>query len=97
MRGVPLMLLTLLGACASRGPATDPGGPTGSTRAACLALGPIAPNRGKPGGASTEDVAGALDRDRPLAQVRNLVGDTDGTLRQVDAYNAARRALCGGN
>lgn len=59
-------------------------------------MSPISPNRGKPGGPSTEEIAAALDWDHPVERVRNLVGDTSGTLTQIDKNNAAYRALCGG-
>lgn len=65
--------------------------------AACLALEHIAPNRGKPGGPTTEDIAAALDRDNPIGRVRNLVGDTSPTLKQIDKHNAALDSLCGGS
>lgn len=91
-----LALLTMLAGCASTTQEIAPGTPTRSSNAACLSIEPISPNRGKPGGATTEDVATALDRDNPIGRVRNLVGDTDSTLRSVDKNNAALKALCGG-
>lgn len=100
MRGMPwtraalLCALTTLAGCASPDRETARGAPTGSSEAACLALAPIAPNRGKPGGVTIEDLAAVLDRDRPIERARNLLGDTAGTLRQVDGNNAALVALC---
>lgn len=97
MRPALLSLLMMLAGCANPTKGTDPGAPTISGRpAACLSLDIIEANRGKPGGATTEDISAALDRDMPVARVRNLVGDTDPTLRQIDHNNAAVRALCNG-
>lgn len=95
---VLLTLTMLLAACADRMQATSPGTLISSGKpAVCLSLAPISPNRGKPGGVSTEDVATTLDRDRPIERLRNLVGDTDKTLQQIDHYNAVLTSLCGGS
>ena len=96
MRGLLLAPLMILGGCATHTLATAPGTQTGSDDAACVAMAHISPNRGKPGGVTTEDISAALDRDHPVDRVRNLVGDTSSTLTQVDKNNAARDALCGG-
>lgn len=90
-----LLPLMMMAACGSLTQGTKNGTQTGSADAACIAIDPISPNRGKPGGPTTEDISAALDRDHPIERVRNLVGDTDPTLRQVDKNNAARKALCG--
>lgn len=102
-RAALLGLLTMLAGCATDGQGIGSSIQTPSTEtakqqpatAACIAIAPISPSRGKPGGATTEDIAAALDRDHPIERVRNLVGDTSGTLKQVDQNNAARSALCG--
>lgn len=91
---VPLMMLA---ACASPTSGTSLGTPTASgDPATCLSLETIKPNRGKPGGPTTEDISASLDRDSPIERVRNLVGDTSSTLTQVDKYNAALASLCDG-
>ncbi len=54
----------------------------------------ISPNRGKPGGATAEDIDAALDRDNPIGRVRNLVGDNASTITAVDKNNAALAVLC---
>jgi hypothetical protein len=89
-----LLPLMMLAGCASPTMGTANGTPTRSSDAACITIDPISPNRGKPGGPTTEDISAALDRDHPVERVRNLVGDTDSTLKQVDKNNAARKALC---
>lgn len=94
MRAGLLLPLMMLAGCASLTTGTGPGTQTGSSDAACISIDPISPNRGKPGGPSTEDISAALDRDHPVDRVRNLVGDTSSTLKQVDKNNAARKALC---
>lgn len=95
MRAVTLALLTTLGACASPTLGTSPGTQTSSADAACISLARIDVNRGKPGGATAEDVSAALLKDHPIERVRNLVGDTSFTLTQADRNNAALASLCG--
>lgn len=96
-RATLLGLLTTLGGCATSTLGTGPGTQTGSgSSATCLALHPITPSRGKPGGPTIEELAAVLDRDHPVERSRNFLGDTDATLRQVDQNNAALIALCGG-
>lgn len=87
--------IAMAGRCATDAPVIEPGIPTRSNDALCIALDHISPNRGKPGGATIEDIAAALDRDHPVDRVRNVVGDTAGTLKQIDKNNAARAELCG--
>lgn len=95
MQVAGLALLTMLGACANRDQASPVGTPTASGKpAVCLSLERHAPNRGKPGGATTEDIAALLDRDNPVGRVRNLVGDTAPTIRALDKNNAAIDSLC---
>lgn len=90
---VPLMMLA---GCGDNIRATSLGTQTPSgNAAACISLEHIAPNRGKPGGVTIEDIAAALDRDHPVERVRNLVGDTANTLKVVDRNNAALASLCG--
>lgn len=96
MPALLLPLLMTLAGCATNTLATSPGTQTGSDDAACLTVKHITPNRGKPGGPTTEDISAALDRDEPVSRVRNLVGDTSSTLTLIDKNNAALDALCGG-
>ena len=101
-----LATLMMLAGCAKDAQGIDPGsltvknsaaaGAKPSASAACISLKPISPNRGKPGGPTLADIEAALDRDNPIGRVRNLVGDTGPTLRQVDEHNAALGALCSG-
>jgi hypothetical protein len=91
-----LLLPMMLAACAKDTQVTSPGTLISSGKpAACLSLSHISPNRGKPGGPSTEDISAALDKAHPIEVVRNLVGDTSQTLTQVDRNNAALATLCG--
>lgn len=98
MRAALLGSVMTLAGCGSPMLGTANGTLTTSGKpAACLSLEHVAPNRGKPGGVTTEDIAAALDRDNPVARVRNLVGDTAPTIRSVDKNNAALAALCEGS
>lgn len=92
---VTLSCLLILTGCATPDRETASGTPMGLANATCIVLTEVKVNRGKPGGPTTEDIAAALDRDRPIERVRNLVGDTSSTLTQVDANNARLKSLCG--
>lgn len=97
MRAALLGLTMLLAGCANSGRETNLGTQTPSDNAAtCISVIHIAPNRGKPGGITTEDISAALDRDHPIERIRNLVGDNSNTLMQIDKNNAALAILCGG-
>lgn len=99
-----IALLLILTACANPSLTIGPGTLTGPIKAkpvtvngkppACSEFSLIRPNRGKPGGASILDVQGALVQEDGLGRARNYLGDTSGTLAQVDEHNAAWHALC---
>lgn len=62
---------------------------------ACADFAPMTFSAGKPG-VTAKDVRDALDQHTadPLPWVRNLVGDTMATRREVSDYAAARKAIC---
>lgn len=90
-------LIVTLTACASLTGTKENGIPTSLDEErgrVCLMFKTITVNRGKPGGATVEDMASMLDRDSPVKRMRNLIGDTDKTLAQIEEHNAAVRCYC---
>lgn len=88
--------MLILQSCNSLQKTPDLGTPTTKTKEACVIFSIIKDSRGKPGNITTEEVAALLDRDDPIARVRNLTGDTMKTRAQIAEHNAAWRCYCEG-
>lgn len=93
---VALALVTTLQGCETlSAPTTVPG--TQTRPAECSEFAVIRPSRGKPGGATVDEIEAQLRQpDDPLGHARNYLGDTASTIEQIDENNAAWHGLCDG-